>query len=83
LDSEFFPESIDRRSWPSTSQYGEFLGERHVDFVMLWGGYDNVFHTNEHSLLRQMSGAGCSGTVSVTMVRATHDYDLYAVHRNC
>jgi hypothetical protein len=83
LDSEFFPESIDRRSWPSTSQYGQFLSDRRVDFVMLWGGYDHVFHTNEHSLLRQMSGAGCTGSVSVTLVRETHDYDLYSVAHQC
>ena len=83
LDSEFFPESIDYRSWPSTAQYSTFLSHRHVDFVMLWHGYDRKFHTNEHALLDGMATTGCSGGIRITSVRRVHDYDLYAVDRRC
>ena len=33
LDSEFFPESIVRRTWPSAAEYCTFLRGRHVDRV--------------------------------------------------
>jgi hypothetical protein len=83
LDSEFFPESIDHRSWPTTTAYELFLDERRVDFVMLWGGYDRTYRTNEHALLAQMAAtATCgAGTARTTVVELTRDYDLYAVHR--
>jgi len=78
LDAEFFPESIDRRSWPTTSEYAAFLHRRRVDFVMVWDGYDQRFGTNEHALLDEMLTAPLAGT-TVTRVDRTGDYDLFAV----
>jgi hypothetical protein len=78
LDSEFFPESIDRRSWPDTIQYAGFLHKRHVDYVMVWTGYDRRFHTNEHALLEELVAAR-GDAPRVTRVERTADYDLYEV----
>jgi hypothetical protein len=78
LDSEFFPESIDRRSWPTTVEYAAFLRDRRVDFVMVWDGYDQRFGTNEHALLEEMLTAPPAGT-TVTRVERTGDYDLFAI----
>jgi hypothetical protein len=36
LDSEFFPESIGRKSWPNTEDYSKFLRTRRVDFVIVY-----------------------------------------------
>lgn len=81
LDSEFFPESIDRRSWPTTAEYARFLDRRRVDFVMIWDGYDQRFGTNEHALLEEMLTTPPAGT-TVTRVERTGDYDLFAVDRS-
>ena len=54
LDSEFFPESIVRRRWPSATEYGEFLRRRDVDYVMIWGGYARVFKVNEADRLAEL-----------------------------
>lgn len=78
LDSEPFPESIDRRSFPSTAAYVAFLRARHVQYVMIYGAYDVRYATNEHELLAQLS-TGASACTS-TVVHKT-DYDVYAV--NC
>ena len=78
LDSEFFPESIDRRSWPTTYDYAEFLRERRVDFVMLWDGYDSRFRTNEHILLEELVRAPVPG-VEVERVEQTAEFDLFRV----
>jgi hypothetical protein len=78
LDSEFFPESMDRRSWPSTTEYLRFLDSRHVEFVMLWSTFDDAFHTNEHRLLDDLAGQPNTDR-RVRLVGQTHDYDLYAV----
>ena len=42
LDSEFFPESIDRRSWPDAQAYSGFLRTRRVDFVIVYDSYDRT-----------------------------------------
>jgi hypothetical protein len=78
LDSEFFPESIERKSWHDTARYAKFLRKRRVDFVMVWAGYDSRFKTNEHQLLRQLVHAN-STDPRVTRVSHTPDYDLYRV----
>lgn len=82
LDSEFFPESIDRRSWPSPAAYGEFLRGRHVQYVMVWGGFDLVYRTNEHALLRRMAaGPRCAdgSPVSVEVARVNRPYDVFRI----
>lgn len=60
LDSELFPESIDRRSWPSIDAYEAFLRGRDVDAVLISAAYDSRYRTNEHTLLNEMANAGCA-----------------------
>jgi hypothetical protein len=81
LDSEFFPESVNRRSWPSPAAYGAFLRGRGVQYVMVWGGFDLVYRTNEHTLLRRMAaGPPCHGApVAVETARVTRAYDLFRI----
>src|SRR5581483_4538288 len=49
LDSELFPESIDRRSFPTADAYRRFLAKRRVDYVMVFDTYDRKYRTNEHT----------------------------------
>lgn len=85
LDSEFFPESVDRRSWPSPAAYGAFLRSRGVQYVMVWGGFDLVYRTNEHALLRRMAAGervSCGGIpVTVETVKVTRPYELFRIGR--
>jgi hypothetical protein len=57
LDSEPFPESIDRRSFESTAAYTAFLSKRKVDYVIIYAAYDERYGTNEHALLRALAAA--------------------------
>jgi hypothetical protein len=85
LDSEFFPESILRRSWPSPAVYSAFLRERRVDYVFVWRGYTSYYKVNEEALLGRMAGAGpgpgaCGGpTVCIERVARTADWQLFRV----
>ena len=88
LDSEFFPESIDRRSFAGQEAYSAFLRRRRVDFVMVWATYDRKFRTNEHALLDRMSHVAaptaCDGSlVGVAEVAHERSAFLYAVRRGC
>jgi hypothetical protein len=83
LDSEFFPESIDRRSWPTTDAYLRFLDRRRVDYVMIWQGYDTRFRTNEHALLQRLAATPCVRGRQVERVRSTLDYQLFHVREAC
>jgi len=74
LDSEFFPESIHRTSWPGIIAYSQFLDERHVDFVMIYFAYDTQYQTNEHLLLDEMVEGGCAEVVD-----RSSEYDVYKV----
>jgi len=78
LDSEFFPESIDRRSWPSSAAYLSFLRARKVDEVIVYHDYDARYHTNEHSLLDQLTANGCASRTS-----PQRDFDLYRLAGTC
>jgi len=87
LDSEFFPESIDRRSWPDPDAYSRFLRTRRVDFVIAYDSYDKTYKTNEHALLDQMSVDGleaCSEqrVGAAPLTQATH-FEVYSVRREC
>jgi hypothetical protein len=87
LDSEFFPESIDRRSWRSTEAYSKFLRKRRVDFVIVYDSYDRTYRTNEHALLDGMSAKGLD-TCDVQLVGAAplahaEHYDVYTIRREC
>ena len=87
LDSEFFPESIGRKSWPNTEDYSKFLRTRRVDFVIAYDSYDKTFKTNEHALLNELSGAGldaCTGQrVGAAPLAHAQHYDVYTVRRDC
>ncbi len=76
LDSEFFPESIVRRSWPDAATYARFLAHRDVDYVLAFDNYTRRYGTNEIALLGRL--APC-----VRPVAATKDYSLYHVDRSC
>ena len=87
LDSEFFPESIGRKSWPNTEDYSKFLRTRGVDFVIAYDSYDRTFKTNEHALLNELSGAGLDACTvqrvgAAPLAHARH-YDVYTVRRDC
>jgi hypothetical protein len=74
LDSEFFPESVDRRSWPDVEQYRAFLRKREVDAVIIYRLYDVRHMTNEHALLDELSASGCA-----RRVEANGDFQVYQV----
>lgn len=78
LDSEPFPESIDRRSFSSAHEYLAFLARRRVDYVIVYDAYDARYRTNEHHLLREISAA--AGVVGCASLATTaSDYDVYRV----
>jgi hypothetical protein len=85
LDSEFFPESIGRHSFPSTADYSTFLRKRRVDTVIIFNNYDQRWHTNEHTLLEQMANDGtCSATqVGIDLLEHLERFDVYRVQRTC
>jgi len=81
LDSELFPESFGRRSFPSFQRYAEFLVRRKVDVVLAFDSYDRRWRTNEHRLLEELSTLGCQGRpVQVVKVHAGAHADVYAIH---
>jgi hypothetical protein len=87
LDSEFFPESIDRRSWRDTAAYSKFLRTRRVDFVIVYDSYDREYRTNEHALLDELSESGlvsCDQNVvgARPLTQAEH-FDVYTIRREC
>jgi hypothetical protein len=87
LDSEFFPESIARNSWPDVAVYSQFLKDRRVDYVIIFRSYDREWRTNEHDLLRDLknrsSGQCFEGLVGVRPVTAHHAFDVYQIRREC
>ena len=86
LDSEFFPESILRQSWPGEAAYSALLRRRNVDDVMVWRGYTKTYHVNELDLLEEMARrapADCGGpVVCVALVARTPDYVVFRVTRS-
>ena len=87
LDSEFFPESIGRKSWPTTDDYSKFLRTRRVDFVIAYDSYDKRWKTNEHRLLGDLSADGL-GACDVQRVGAAplaqaEHYAVYTIRRDC
>jgi hypothetical protein len=77
LDSEFFPESINRRSWPDAAAYAAFLKRRKVDYVIVYEAYDRRYETNEHQLLDALSRTGAGGLC--TTLRAAGSAGLGSV----
>jgi hypothetical protein len=76
LDAEPFPESIDRRSWPTQEAYLAFLRGRHVDYVIVYNAYDVRYETNEHHLLAEMAAGSAPASCAQVVVRAD-GYDVY------
>lgn len=81
LDSEFFPESIVRRRWPSAGEYGEFLRRRNVDYVMIWGGYARAFKVNEADRLAELEACGPGAPVCARLVERDMPWTLWAISR--
>jgi hypothetical protein len=90
LDSEFFPESIVRRTWPSAGEYCAFLRDRRVDRVIVYTHYDSGFHKNEGQLLRDLARGApavdrsqCAAQgVAITHIAQRNRFDVYAVARS-
>lgn len=78
LDSEPFPESIDRRSWDTPDGYAAFLRSRDVGYVIIYAAYDTRYGTNEHALLEQLTSRADGGACAQRIVH-TADYDVYKV----
>ncbi len=85
LDSEFFPESIARNSWPNVTKYSHFLTDRRVDYVIVFESYDREWRTNEHELLRDLEEHGrgpCqAGRVGMRQITANRAFDVYRIRR--
>jgi hypothetical protein len=81
LDSEFFPESIVRRRWPSATEYGEFLRRRHVDYVMVWGGYARVFHANDADRLTELEACRPGTPVCARLMERDMPWTLWEITR--
>jgi hypothetical protein len=81
LDSEFFPESIVRRRWPSDAAYGDFLRRRHVDYVMIWGRYGRVFHTDDEERLVDLEACSAGAPVCTRKLAANDRWRLWSVTR--
>lgn len=78
LDSEFFPESLERRSWPSEQAYAAFLADRKVQYVVIFDNYDRRYRTNEHELLRAMAAGGCA-----SLDHAESGFEVFGVDTAC
>jgi len=81
LDSEFFPESIVRRRWPSATAYGDFLRRRQVDYVMIWGHYGRVFHTDDEARLVELQACTPGAPVCTKPLDRTSQWRLWSVSR--
>jgi hypothetical protein len=81
LDSEFFPESIVRRRWPSDGDYGDFLRRRHLDYVMIWGHYGRVFHTDDEQRLVDLEACAPAAPVCTEKLAQNDRWRLWAVTR--
>jgi hypothetical protein len=90
LDSEFFPESIVRRTWPNAAEYCRFLRDRGVDRVIVYHDYDRGLRKNEQKLLSLLSSrdrpspdrvaCGTEG-VTVSYLAKGARFDVYAITR--
>lgn len=84
LDSEFFPESLVRRTWPNAAQYCRFLRARAVDRVIVYYHYDIRLRKNEQKLLFLLSRDHnvCSAEgITVRHIYKRHVFDVYAIDR--
>jgi hypothetical protein len=86
LDSEFFPESINRRSFRDESVYATFLTKRKIQYVLIDYRYHR-FHTNEQELLDAMAAssgsAACVGGLRVERMSQSATLTAYRIIRDC
>ncbi len=84
IDSEFFPESMYRRSFRDEAAYARFLTRRRVDYVVVDPRY-RKFRTNEQELLDDLAwgGSSCVNGVAVQPVDTNAAYQVYRVTRSC
>jgi hypothetical protein len=86
LDSEFFPESLYRRSFRDQAAYARFLTKRKVEYVLVDHRYGK-FHTNEQELLDAIAtaagSAGCVGGLRVQRDHQSPTLTAYTVIRDC
>jgi hypothetical protein len=86
LDSEFFPESLYRKSFRDSTAYAKFLDDRKVEYVVVDHRYVK-FHTNEQALLDMMatapSGKGCVGDLRVQRTSQSPTLSAYRIIRDC
>jgi hypothetical protein len=88
LDSEFFPESIDIRSWTRRSDYTRFLQSRDVDYVIVFPTFDRAYRTNEHQLLDQLVTSSSTSCTRSDVARAASvlrrpQFEVYTIERGC
>ncbi len=85
LDSEFFPESIVRKTWTDSRAYCAFLASRRVDRVIVARHYDIRLRKNEQHLLEALSAGDLHGcdALGITVRRLAHyrSFDVYALSR--
>jgi hypothetical protein len=81
LDSEFFPESIVRRSWPDERQYLRFLERRRVEYVIAFSEYTRRYRTNEIALLDRL--ATSSPPSCVVRAGGGPGFELFRVMTPC
>ncbi len=84
LDAEPFPESIDRRSWDTESEYLTFLANRNVRYVIIYVAYDRRYGTNEHALLDGLASDPTStsrepAVTCVSLVESNAAFDVYRI----
>jgi hypothetical protein len=86
LDSEFFPESLARRSFRDEATYVRFLNARKVDYVVVDHRY-RKFRTNEEQLLIRMStppsDTACVGGLRIEQADQTPTFAFYRISRDC
>ncbi len=85
IDSDFFPESQLRRSWPDVATYAAALRDRDVDVVLIAPGYDRTDGVNEVAMLRSMAAkppASCAAPdVCVREIPGGSGFLAFAVDR--
>lgn len=85
IDSDFFPESQLRRSWPDVATYSAALRDRDVDVVLIAPGYDRTDGVNEVAMLRSMAAdppASCAAPdVCVREIPGGSGFLAFAVDR--
>jgi hypothetical protein len=86
LDSEFFPESLYRRSFRDEATYVKFLNDRKVDFVVVDSRYGR-FRTNEEQLLdtlvQESIERGCTRGLVVQLADRGPRLELFRISRGC